>query len=320
MQASVFEPMDRTVAETVLKETKHVLDQLGIVFFLRHGTCLGAVRDDSLITWDDDLDVGSVIGLRGLTEERMYEAVDLFSQEGFDPNVIVSEIGLEVEMRKYDVPIDWNCYRIIGDNIYQWPVVQISLSLHTELKEIKFLGETFLVPNPPEDYLRQRYGPDWGIPKKIGTFESDVLEMTDHSFIPPDHKKTMSLGSRYVSSLHTGYLKVFDLEGLPYVDAVADLFHYGHTNFFQKAREVVFQLVIARTQFQDQPARADLVHRVRHLRQQGRIPPAHREHQGSQFHPSGNGRQSREKWPRLPDAPGLLFSFQSVEQVIDHPQ
>ena len=46
----------------------------------------------------------------------------------------------------------------------------------------------------------------------------------------------MSLGSRYVSSLHTGYLKVFDLEGLPYVDAVADLFHYGHTNFFQKAR------------------------------------------------------------------------------------
>ncbi|HIO34396.1 MAG TPA: hypothetical protein EYN24_07690 [Gammaproteobacteria bacterium] len=165
MQASVFEPMDRTVAETVLKETKHVLDQLGIVFFLRHGTCLGAVRDDSLITWDDDLDVGSVIGLHGLTEERMYEAVDLFSQQGFDPNVTVSEIGLEVEMRKYDVPIDWNCYRIIGDNIYQWPVVQISLSLHTELKEIKFLGETFLVPNPPEDYLRQRYGPDWGIPK-----------------------------------------------------------------------------------------------------------------------------------------------------------
>ena len=77
MQASVFEPMDRTVAETVLKETKHVLDQLGIVFFLRHGTCLGAVRDDSLITWDGDLDAGSVIGLRGLTQERMYEVVDL---------------------------------------------------------------------------------------------------------------------------------------------------------------------------------------------------------------------------------------------------
>ncbi|MBI16841.1 MAG: hypothetical protein CMK60_04120 [Proteobacteria bacterium] len=219
MQASVFEPMDRTVAETVLKETKRVLDQLGIVFFLRHGTCLGAVRDDSLITWDDDLDVGSVIGLHGLTEERMYQAVELFSREGFAPNVIVSEIGLEVEMKKFDVPIDWNCYRIIGDNIYQWPVVQIPLSMHTELKEIKFLGETFLVPNPPEDYLRQRYGPDWEIPKKIGTFESDVLEMTDHSFIPPDHRKTMSLGSRFVSSSHTGYLKVLDLDGLPVHEA-----------------------------------------------------------------------------------------------------
>jgi phosphorylcholine metabolism protein LicD len=106
--------------------------------------------------------VGSVIGLHGLTEERMHETVDLFSQEEFDPNVIVSEIGLEVEMRKYDAPIDWNCYRIIGANIYQWPVVQISLGLYTELKEIKFLGETFLVPNPPKDYLRQRYGSDWG--------------------------------------------------------------------------------------------------------------------------------------------------------------
>ena len=106
--------------------------------------------------------MGSVIGLHGLTEERMHETVDLFSQEGFDPNVIVSEIDLEVEMRKYDAPIDWNCYRIIGANIYQWPVVQISLGLYTELKEIKFLGKTFLVPNPPKDYLRQRYGSDWG--------------------------------------------------------------------------------------------------------------------------------------------------------------
>jgi phosphorylcholine metabolism protein LicD len=76
--------------------------------------------------------VGSVIGLHGLTEERMHETVD------------------------------WNCYRIIGANIYQWPAVQISLGLYTELKEIQFLGETFLVPNPPKDYLRQRYGSDWG--------------------------------------------------------------------------------------------------------------------------------------------------------------
>ena len=50
--------MEMTVAETVLKEAKQILDELGIVFFLRHGTCLGAIREGCLIAWDDDLDIG----------------------------------------------------------------------------------------------------------------------------------------------------------------------------------------------------------------------------------------------------------------------
>ena len=105
MNATVYKPMEMTVAETVLKEAKQILDELGIVFFLRHGTCLGAIREGCLIAWDDDLDIGSVIGLHGLTEERAYEAIDLFSLKGFAPDVIVSEIGICVEMKQYGVPI-----------------------------------------------------------------------------------------------------------------------------------------------------------------------------------------------------------------------
>jgi hypothetical protein len=215
MNTTVYEPMEMTVAETVLKEAKQILDELGIVFFLRHGTCLGAVREGCLIAWDDDLDIGSVIGLHGLTEERAYEAIDRFSLKGFAPDVIVSEIGICIEMKQYGVPIDWNCYRIIGDSIYQYPVVQIPVGLHTDLKEIKFLSETFLVPNPPEDYLRLRYGSDWRVPKEFGEFESAVLELTDQSIIPAEHRRTMSLDNRFVPSSHTGYLKVLDLDGLP---------------------------------------------------------------------------------------------------------
>ena len=33
MNATVFKPMEMTVAETVLKEAKQILDELGIVFF-----------------------------------------------------------------------------------------------------------------------------------------------------------------------------------------------------------------------------------------------------------------------------------------------
>ena len=60
---SVFQPKDMPLAEVILREVKGVLDDFGIVFFLRHGTCPGAVRDGALIPWDDDLDIASIIGL-----------------------------------------------------------------------------------------------------------------------------------------------------------------------------------------------------------------------------------------------------------------
>ena len=78
MQPTVFEAMDERTAEALLKEAKQILDRLGLVFFLRHGTCLGAVRDNAFIEWDDDLDIGSVIGLHGLTEELVRSAADVF--------------------------------------------------------------------------------------------------------------------------------------------------------------------------------------------------------------------------------------------------
>ena len=43
------------------------------------------------------------------------------------------------------------------------------------MKELSFLGEKFYVPNPPEEYLRLKYGAEWRIPKKAGAYEKDVL-------------------------------------------------------------------------------------------------------------------------------------------------
>ena len=137
--------MDMSTAESVLKETNRIMAELGVAYFLRHGTCLGAVRDGAFIPWDDDLDVGSVLGLHGLTEEIVDQTVDVFRENGFTATVVHNELNISVSMQKSGTQMDWTCYRIFGDVIYQWPVVKIPVALHEELKEIDFLGDSYAV-------------------------------------------------------------------------------------------------------------------------------------------------------------------------------
>jgi len=222
-RTTVFEPMEMSVAEAVLKDVKQILDRLGLVFFLRHGTCLGAVRDHAFIEWDDDLDIGSVIGLHGLTEERVRSAADVFEEDGFAVSIGINELSLAVDLKKSGCQIDWACYRIIDDSIYQWPMTQIPVRLHTDLREIDFLGEKFWVPNPPEEYLRLKYGPEWMVPKKAGAFEREVLDLMAETTLPATSGGIIALSNELDPRRHTGSLKILDVEGRSIEGAVVSL-------------------------------------------------------------------------------------------------
>jgi hypothetical protein len=219
MQAKVFIAMDMPTAESVLKDTNRIMAEQGVSYFLRHGTCLGAVRDGAFIPWDDDLDVGSVLGLHGLTEEKVEQTVAVFRDNGFEATVVHNKLNISVSMQKSGTQMDWTCYRIFGDVIYQWPVVKIPVALHEELKEIDFLGDKFFVPNPPEEYLRLKYGPEWMVPKQAGDFEQDVMDLMTEGSLATNSGRIKSAINRFFPKRYTGSLLVLDPGGKPVVDA-----------------------------------------------------------------------------------------------------
>jgi hypothetical protein len=204
---SVAPPIDVATAERLVKEAKQIMDQLGVAFFLRQGTCLGAIRDKGFMPWDDDVDLGSIIGLHGLTEQTIETVASAFRDNGYFANIEYSDHYINVAMMKSSTRIDWASYRIIDDSIVHYPGVWIPTRLFASLKEIDFIGTKFLVPNPPEEYLRLKYGPEWMTPKKPGGYEKDVLEMTlDTS--PSD-------SSKRISQRGAGKLRVLDHENEP---------------------------------------------------------------------------------------------------------
>ena len=209
-----FQPMDVAGAETVLREAKQIMDQLGVVFFLRQGTCLGAIRENALIPWDDDLDLGSVIGLHGLTEKSIKRVIAAFRARGFISKPERTNHDIYVPLVKSSIRIDWNCSRIFDGNTFHFPGVRIPVRLFTQLKEIDFIGEKFLVPNPPEEYFSFKYGPDWMTPKKTG-YENDVVRMIPETAMPGYAGELRQWLTTHVLPWRAVSLQVLDREGKP---------------------------------------------------------------------------------------------------------
>ena len=211
-------PMDPTAAAERLKDIKRILNQLGAVFFIASGTCLGAIREGRFIPWDDEMDMGSVIGLNGLDEETIERGISAFKENGYYVHVNRTSRHIGVSVVKSSIRADWTCHRIIGDSVFQYPGVRTPLKFFTHLKEIEFIGEKFLVPNPPEDYLRTKYGSDWKTPKGPG-FEKDVVQKIPDGDILSIKQRLTKFTVNYITPWRAGRLKVLDQNDDPVNDA-----------------------------------------------------------------------------------------------------
>jgi len=221
-------PMDTGVAEKLLLEAKQVLDELGITFFLRQGTCLGAVRDGALIPWDDDLDLGIVVGLHGFAMGSIHQVIAAFQERGFYVKAEQSAYYYYVALVKQNQKIDLNFFQMIDGMIYHYPGVWIPVRLFRDLKEIEFIGQKFLAPNPPEEYLRYKYGPDWITPKQVG-YEQDVVDRVYAGTVPGHMSVWRQLFGRRLFPWRAARLRVLDHEGQPV--HLAEVTLVGHDRF-----------------------------------------------------------------------------------------
>jgi hypothetical protein len=207
-------PMNIKNAESFLGEVKEVFDKHKITFFLRQGTCLGAVRDNALIEWDDDLDVGSIIGMHGFTERLIEPCVADLRERGCYVEVHHEGLYTAVKIMKYKIRIDWQCYRVVKGTISHYPGVPFPIKLFTNLAAIDFLGESYNVPSPPGDYLTYKYGPDWITPKRVG-YEKDVFDNMPSGIVPGRPGKFKQWFLVRFRPLQTATLLVLDIDGLP---------------------------------------------------------------------------------------------------------
>ena len=223
--AALMDQLERTIppmnvrdGERLLRESKQIFDKHGVAFFLRQGTCLGAVRDHALIPWDDDLDLGSIIDMHGFTEDAIGPTVESFRENGCYVEVLEEGLYTAVKIFKYRIRIDWQCYRVVKGTIAHYPGVPFPVSLFTELSEVDFLGDTYLVPSPPEEYLGYKYGPDWKTPKQAG-YEKDVLDNMPKGVVPGRAGWLKQFLAVHFSPGQSATLLVLDLNDKPVPNA-----------------------------------------------------------------------------------------------------
>ena len=111
------------------------------------------------------------------------------------------------------------------------------------MHEINFLGETFLVPNPPAEYLATKYGPDWRIPKQAGEYETDVLATMSDTTVAGRAGRLKQSFARHLLWWRTATVRVLDEDGNPARGAEISLAGLGIT---RAGRRGVVRLYVPR--------------------------------------------------------------------------
>ena len=151
-------PIDKKIAKENLTIIHDVFTQNNIFFWLSEGTALGFFRNNDIIDWDDDVDLGIFY------EDKITfvdVAVPQLEKYGF---VVTQGFNnfYSLERKGVDVDID-----ITGDDIMSVALMDDGYKLMPHLQEFnKYVINNREFNLPKIDYIVRLYGDDWYIPKQ----------------------------------------------------------------------------------------------------------------------------------------------------------
>jgi phosphorylcholine metabolism protein LicD len=122
----------KTLILRMLADTNSVLQKLGIVYWLDCGTLLGAIRDNQLIAWDNDIDLGCWKALDDYEVKRNLKGA--FEEIGYE--VFLTDHYLNIHFKNHaDLNLDLNFYTIENDNAVT-PSSSLYPYLHDNLSKL----------------------------------------------------------------------------------------------------------------------------------------------------------------------------------------
>lgn len=174
-------PITLEDGKQTLELAKRLLDNIGLKLYLAFGTLLGAVREQSIIKGDADVDTYVT------EEEKLVSAIPYLHQNGLRLCRVVkgSMYSFRANERSY---IDIYILRPLRFSIWSFYCLALNSNItpkkfFKETQQIYFLGMQFSCPAEPENLLEFWYGKDWRIPQsKKGHYEVKTAEIW-HSFI-----------------------------------------------------------------------------------------------------------------------------------------
>ena len=158
----------------VLGEIKGVMGRIGCEYFIAAGTLLGWYRENNVLEHDKDIDIGvykeefdRIGGLDRLVEPFVDAGFEFVFALGAE------EEGLQVSFVKDEVGLDIFVYYRYGESdegvrsldcYYRYVKRMRFLYRKFNLKQISFLSETMLAPDPPVQHILDDYGEGWSKP------------------------------------------------------------------------------------------------------------------------------------------------------------